>query len=207
MPYFAFTWSQKVTTIFRTKQKKRASGIILLLHFTFLSLSLSSPRKTLTPSSHQIRSADSWSTTWPLTLSGSDRACPGGSPRPGKLLHLAISLSHIKLSKLSKCQHRHLIWCQCHSQTYDKHPKWVLSGFVWHSIGLGHSSLWAGQAGQDHRGNQKCQSFLCVVLLSPQQWFVQWHQSSLTQNRPLSIQTVACLQTWPVWLGWNKGVV
>lgn len=40
--------------------------------------------RRLTRWSPPTRSAASWFTTWPLTPSGWDRACPGGSLRPGE---------------------------------------------------------------------------------------------------------------------------
>lgn len=44
------------------------------------------------------RSAGSWSITWPLTPSGADRTCPGGSLKPGKSLasvHLPLIRIHL----------------------------------------------------------------------------------------------------------------
>lgn len=94
-------------------------------HSPFVCLSYRRP----THSSPPTRSAASWSSTWPLTPSGRDRASPGGSLRPGELVLFAFCCPDASLGTRRIFPPRasaQLIYCHTPSRKFGTRPLTVI---------------------------------------------------------------------------------
>lgn len=82
--YIFLLWLRKLNCVQEPDNNKPPLTVWKRFRKLIRVLSSAASCRMQTPSSPPIRSAGSWSTTWPRTQSGWGRACPDGNPRPGK---------------------------------------------------------------------------------------------------------------------------